>query len=241
MKEITQIFNEQYHPQNALVVYQHSNDRSDIYIESFEFDQHNRPINAHPLSLEEIKQLAKCLKTDVDINPACFTPKFLLPENILFLDNSEDGMAVWHTPSQKRQLLFDENLFIPSGCAFVPPLLWMATKKRLSVFALKKDNRPNKDTALYYAPFFNVTAKQGICMGTVKIKAHQSTDLDAFIHCWEAHFYDSYFTHLIDDRSPVKGNLASLWKSLVNTDTPFPVNQLKTNGFTIKDVINGKQ
>jgi hypothetical protein len=61
MKDITQDFGTLYHPTTALVFYQNDERNKDTYVEYFDMDKNGNPINAHPLTEREAKELAKAL------------------------------------------------------------------------------------------------------------------------------------------------------------------------------------
>lgn len=119
----------------------------------------------------------------------------------------------------------------------MPTLLWKATANSISVYALKTNRRPTANTPLYYAPFFNVYENGNVCMGTVEIEMQKVQCLEDFINDWEQHFFNSYFSHLLDSYCPTKLNTVTLWKELINTDKPFPTNELKKNNRTLKDLL----
>ena len=126
----------------------------------------------------------------------------------------------------KRQLYFTENLEIPNGIAEVPAMLWLAGKRNLKVFALANNRRPTEKTSLFYAPFFNVYENGTVCMGTVDVDIKNSSSLEEFTKKWEDYFFNSYFSHLMNEHNPIKGNCVNLWKSLVDKDEIFPKNVL---------------
>lgn len=231
------IFGTMYHPHSTLVIYKTKGSNKNTYVEHFDMDANGNPVNAHPLTVREAQVLGKALNTRQATNTAFLQPNGILPTTVLYLDRSDNGYAIWYTKPQKRQLFFVKSLGIPNGTAHIPTLLWKATKNSLSVFALRGTRRPTEHTPLYYAPFFNIYQSGSICMGTVTTKAHQAQSLEDFIHTWETHFFNSYFSHLLDDYNPIKGNCVSLWKNRINTDKPFPKGELKKNGKTLKDLI----
>ena len=71
-------------------------------------------------------------------------------------------------------MYFVSGLDIPNGKAYVPPMLWYASKYSLAVFALATDRRPKENTPLYYAPFLNIYEDGKVCMGTVSIDIKNS-------------------------------------------------------------------
>lgn len=237
MNDITDNFGTLYHPKCALVFYGSKGADPDMYVEHFDMDKNGNPINAHPLTVKEANVLAKSLQTDKEKNNAFLKPKGILPTIILHIDPSEKGLVLWYTKAEQRQLYFVNGLGIPNGRAFVPPMLWLAGKNSLSVFALASDRRPTEKTPLHYVPFFNVYENGNVCMGTVNIDIKNSASVEEFVRAWEDYFFNSYFSHLLGSHSPIKGNCATIWKDLIGTDKAFPKGVLKKNGKTLKNLL----
>ena len=236
MNDITQNFGTLYYPKSALVFYETKGTETDMYVEHFDMDSNGNPINAHPLTVKEANVLTKSLQTDEEKNKAFLKPKGILPTNILHINPSEKGTVVWYTKAQQRKLYFVDSLDIPNGKAQVPPMLWFADKNSLTVFALANNRRPTVNTALYYAPFFNIYEKGNVCMGTVSIDIKNSASVEEFIQAWEDYFFNSYFSHSLCENL-IKNNIVSLWKSLINTNKPFPIEVLKTHSKTLKNLL----
>ena len=239
MKNITQDFGTLYHPTTALVFYQNDERNKDTYVEYFDMDKNGNPINAHPLTEREAKELIKALtiNTQKEKNQDFLKPKGILPTHILHINPSENGSVLWFTKSMKRQLFFTENLGISNGIAEVPAMLWLANKRSLKIFALANIRRPTEKTELFYAPFFNVYENGNVCMGTVDVNIQNSTSLEEFTKKWENYFFNSYFSHLMNEHNPINGNCVSLWKSLINNDKPFPKEALKKANATLKNLL----
>ena len=239
MKDITQDFGTLYHPTTALVFYQTDERNKETYVEYFDMDKSGKPINAHPLTEREAETLAKALivKTQKEKNQDFLKPKGILPTNILQINPSENSSVLWYTKSMKRQLFFTENLEIPNGRAEIPAMLWLANKRSLKIFALANNRRPTEKTELFYAPFFNVYEDGNVCMGTVDVHIQNSTSLKEFTEKWENYFFNSYFSHLMNEHNPINGNCVSLWKSLINNDKPFPKEALKKANKTLKNLL----
>ncbi|WP_338839285.1 PRTRC system protein B [Flavobacterium ginsenosidimutans] len=236
MNDITQNFGTLYYPKSALVFYETAGTESDMYVEHFDMDSNGNPINAHPLTVKEANTLAKSLQTDEEKSKAFLKPKGVLPTNILYINPSEKGMVLWYTKAQQRKLYFVDSLGIPNGTAQVPPMLWLANKNSLTVFALANDRRPTEKTSLHYAPFFNIYEKGNVCMGTVSIDIKKSVSVEEFIQAWEHYFFNSYFSHSLCENL-TKKNIVNLWKDLINTDKPFPKEALKKNNKTLKNLL----
>ncbi len=136
-----------------MVFYESLDRNSTVYVEHFDMDRNGNPINAHPLSVNEAKALAKSLQIDEEKNKAFLKPKGVLPTNILHINPNQNGSVLWYTRSQERQMHFISSLGLPNGRANIPAMLWYADKEKLSVFALKDNRRPSEKTALHYARF----------------------------------------------------------------------------------------
>ena len=237
MKDITQNFGTLYHPLSALVFYQTKGSSKTTYVEHFDMDKNGSPINAHPLTEREAKVLAKALNTDKEKSKAFLKSKSILPTNILHINSSENGSVLWYTKARKTKMFFIESLEIPRGMAEAPAMLWYANKQNLMVFALATDRRPTEKTALYHAPFFNVYEGGNVCMGTVDVNIKNSASIEEFTTAWEDYFFNSYFSHLMEDHNPIKGNCVSLWKKLIQTGEAFPKEVLKKNNRTLKNLL----
>ena len=208
-----------------------------MYVEHFDMDKNGNPINAHPLTVNEAKALAKSLHTEEEKDKTFLQSKGILSTNILNIIPSQNGSVLWYTQSQERQMYFVKKLEIPNGKAKIPAMLWFANKERLSVFALTSDKRPTEKTLLHYAPFFNVYEDGAVCMGTVDVNIKNSASVEEFIKAWEDYFFHSYFSHLLGNYNPIKGNCVNLWKKLVETNENFPADILKKNNKTLKNLI----
>jgi PRTRC genetic system protein B len=234
---ITEDFGVLYHPKYALIFYQALQTHSDCYVESFDMDKNGNLINAHPLTVREASQLAKSLRIESDSKKPFLKSNGVIGNHILHIDPTHNGKVVWYSKAQYRNLYFVENLGIPNGKGDTPALLWVADRNRISVFALKNDRRPTEKTVLYHAPFFNVSSNGAVCMGTVDINIKKTSSLEEFTTSWENYFFNSYFSHLMVDYNPLKGNCVTLWKNLIGTDTPFPKELLLKSNKTLKNLL----
>jgi len=232
MTDITPEFDVVARPVYGIVVYQklvHEKEapgQSRIdYVEYFDVATNGQPINAHPLRADESERLANALLTTRRERQTYLKPAGVIPAHVLQIDASKDGYAMWYTPARRRTLLHDEQMGLPSGEAAVPALLWKATTQRLMLFALNGDERPTADTPLFAAPFGNTANGGSVCMGSVPVSFEASVSLDSFMARWEAFFFNSYFTHL-NNQKPVKSNFVQLWTRLLQTREPFPGDEL---------------
>jgi PRTRC genetic system protein B len=245
MKNVSQTFNEQYLPVKALLIYQSveqetesgNNTQTEIYVESYDIGKQGNPINAHPLSVKEMIALSELLQATQELKNNYLQCKGVLPSKLVSVNTQNNGYALWHTPPQEVNLFFTDSLGIPSSKAKIPALLWKATKESVQVFALKGKAKPTADTALYYAPFFNLSQDGRVCMGTVNINIDRQTHLEHFMAQWESYFFNSYFTHTLSNHRHCKGNLVELWQEQSGTVRDFPQEELVKNGRTLKDLI----
>lgn len=238
MREITQNFENLYHPHSALVIYQSKDLRSQTYVEHFDMDKNGNPINAHPLTENEAKILAKSLNIQKQNSKAFLKTKGILPINILYINPSKKGSVIWFTKAKKTKLFFTENLGIPNGMAEIPALLWKATQHHLKVFALHSNSRPTEKTELYHAPFFNVYENANVCMGTVDVNIKKSACVEEFTKAWETYFFNSYFSHLVNGHNPINGNIVNIWKELIDYEKSFPKNKLKKSNYKLQNLIS---
>lgn len=235
MKNMTRCLQDIYLPAKALLLYENQlEDR--YYMEVFDMDESGSPTGARPLTIAEAAAIATLLQASTE-NHSFLRLTGLLPGNVIYLDASATGCVVWHTPPRKVPLFFKKELVIPCGKAWVPGLLWKATKEDLYLYALPGKARPNGKTLLYHAPFFNVYENGQVCMGTVDAHIADDLSLEAFMKTWESYFFNSYFSHVIGGAAPVQGNIIQLWQQQISTGNRFPQERLKKHTLTIKKVL----
>lgn len=238
MKNITKLFEQIYEPKKILVVYEDNKQENNYLIESFDVDGAGCPINAHPLSLQEAADLATCLNSANELNNSFLKPEGLLPKNVLYINPDSLGHVIWYSTPRVENLFFIDDLDIPCGKAAIPGLIWKATKTHLSLFAYQGATKPTINTPLCYAPFFNIYESGAVCMGTVNIQIPTGCQLEEFMQLWEKYFFGSYFSHLINDTSPVKDNIIQLWQSLLKTGKAFPNSVLLKTNKTLKNILD---
>ncbi|MBT2621939.1 prokaryotic E2 ligase family D protein [Chryseobacterium sp. ISL-6] len=235
--DLTENFGTLYHPKSALIFYQTLSTHPDCYVESFDMDKHGNLINAHPLTVREANVLAKSLKIESDDKKPFLKSNGIIGSHILQIDPIHNGIVIWYSKAQCRDMFFVENLGVPNGKVNVPPMLWVANRNKLSVYALKTVSRPTEKTMLYHAPFFNVYSDGVVCMGTVDVRIKKTSSLEEFTTAWENYFFNSFFSHLMGGHNPIKGNAVSTWKKLINTNKPFPKDVLVKTNKTLKNIL----
>lgn len=143
-----------------------------------------------------------------------------IPANLLYCQwDARRKLLVWYNQPQARQMYFAPELEIPNGIANQPWLLYVADGKKLSVYALAE--APTDGAVLYRAPYHNVGAEGGVCLGSARVKAPAKPTYAAQLAMWEQLFWQSNFTHNTHG-SAIKGNLNSYWASAVGSGKVFP-------------------
>jgi len=243
MENITHHFERKYTPFKALLLYEgsegteeHATDNG-FYVESYDIGRDGRPINAHPLSSAEMKDIALLFKGSAEMYNGFLKSHGIMPPNVLSIDPKHTGTIVWYTPPMSADLFFVDRLGIPCGKASVPALVWKATRSSLSVFALKGKRKPDTRTPLYHAPFFNIGGGGAVCMGTVDIQIDGQTFLEDFIALWQQYFFGSYFSHMLEGGGLTSQNIVQLWQGLVGSPKAFPEDVLMRTDLTIQSLI----
>lgn len=234
MEDITNSFETYFEPTCALVFYQSNNAYNDSYVEYFDMDN-GIPINPHPLSVNEGNRLATALQVD-ETNLKMLRTDGILSSNLLSFD-SKSSTIVWYTKAQFRNLFFNSHLGIKSGKAHTPPMVWIADRETLKVFALSTARKPTVNTPLYYAPYFNIYVDGSVCMGTVDITTAETGSVNELMTLWENYFFNSYFSHLMSGHNPVDGNCVMLWENLIDTGKKFPNEMLVKTSKKLKDIL----
>jgi PRTRC genetic system protein B len=237
LTDITENFGTLYYPKNALIIYKSEDSETDVYVEHFDMDKNGNLVNAHPLTVREATILAKSLQVAEIEKKSFLKPQGIIGNHILQINPTDNGRVIWFTKATKKHLFFKEDLGIANGTADISPMLWIANRNQLSVYALKTGCRPTEKTPLYHAPFFNVYKDGVVCMGTVDVNIKKSASLEEFTTAWENYFFNSFFSHLVNNHNPIKGNLVSLWKKLVNSSEIFPKHILQKADLTLKNLL----
>lgn len=161
----------------------------------------------------------------------------IIPENVLSI--SADHM-VWWMPAGERNVFFN-NKELGKRAAKVPhpALMFAVVKSQWFVFALAKNERPTAETALQFAPYFNVYDSCAICTGSAQVPRGISANATAE---WEKAFFESEFTHINGSTKKAthpRGEYA-LWKELLDGFyETFPVQFLAPTEYTLATLMTG--
>lgn len=120
-----------------------------------------------------------------------------LPANVLYMDG--DLILWWEAPARRHV-----SFRVDEGHADLlggrergetvphPGLVFAASSRAWSVWAVKGRDRPSPETALYQAPYFNVNAQGQVCQGSAPRPEGTSSEK---IGAWNDAFFRSHFTH----------------------------------------------
>lgn len=222
MNKITENLTACVKPELAVIVYRYKpiEGESSYYLERRDIDDSGKMGAGVPLTEDCISGIAKSFSS---------TDRLIvhgeIPANMLYADcRPGREKYVWYRKSEKRYIYFIDNLGIPSGSIFIPGLVYKVENRALYVFSYVSKRLTSK-TQLYRAPFFNVYTDGKICLGSARVKKSQECTYSGIMEYWEDIFWKSEFSHLLGT-NPVRSNLSSLYKILVNTDKEFPVKEL---------------
>ena len=163
----------------------------------------------------------------------------ILPENILA---KTDRMIAWWTPRRVRRMFFENaegKARQLNGKVFPqPPLVWRVAQGDLKIRALCDNERPNAETTLAVAPFWNLAEDGRVCLGTML--SPESASASSIVG-WEQGFYESAFTHANVGRvTRHQGGHDALWAELAGKRRPFPADALIRLPQTLAAFIQGR-
>lgn len=183
------------------------------------------PSESRPLRARDIEEIAKIGKETSGRDGCGY-----IPEHILSLEP-----LVWYRKAGKEKLYFSKKLNIPDTEYSLPALVFKLQGGKLSVFAMKKNTRPNPDTLLYYVPFLNCYENGSMCLGSTTIK--KGNTLADTARNAEKAFFLSEFSHTIAFTG--NGNLYTFWKNLGESGEKFPIKKLIGDGIELKRIMGG--
>jgi PRTRC genetic system protein B len=166
-------------------------------------------------------------------------PIEILPERVLV---RTEEMIVWWFPGGEYVMFFSDRGNDPvlkemNGKRYPqPPLLFKVRGNRLWVRALEQAERPNAETRMCVAPYWNCYDNGEVCTGSMKIPREKSV---AAIEVWEQSFFQSEFTHSSGTRKQTRfrGGLLGMWQSLERKKA-FPGKYLVKLPETLSQFVN---
>lgn len=233
-----------YTPTTAIIIYKAEGSRNnadhneapDFYLESRVIEGCEIAPVGKPLKRSQMIGIAQAYANDM---PMFFSGT--IPSNVLHL-STQIGVEslTWFQPPQKRPMFFSEEMGIPDGQAWQPPLLFHAAGRSISVFAMDCATRPEPKTKLFRAPYFNTGGDGHVCMGSAKLPKLSGQSYEDVINKHENVFWKSRFSHLHYGQ-PTKSNATTLWRELIGTEDEFPLDQLIPSSYTLNQIINKRQ
>jgi len=169
------------------------------------------------------------------------TPE-ILPENMLV--RTADSI-VWWSAAQRQVMFFgggtEEAAKLNGRMYPHPPLVFKVCRHDLFVRALEHDVRPNANTPLKTAPYWNTEGSRGsVCAGTMRIPQEVTADS---ISEWETAFFSSSFTHpsgAVRLTTHLEG-FAGLWLSLADRGDRFPTEFLTDARQTLRQFVDSSE
>ena len=161
----------------------------------------------------------------------------VLPENVLA---RTPEMIAWWSRAQLRLMFFGEgdpktkNL---SGKMYPhPALVFMIRGRELFVRALAENRRPNSNTRLRNAPYWNTDEQGRVCLGSMRVPDEVSAST---LQLWEDAYFVSEFTHPSGAvrLTTHSGGFVGLWSSLAGRKRPFPVKLLADSKQTLQEFV----
>lgn len=163
----------------------------------------------------------------------------VLPKSVLA---KTDRMIAWWTPRRVHRMFFENaegKAQRLNGKLFPqPPLVWRVVHGDLKIRALSENKRPEAQTTLAVAPFWNLSDDGGVCLGSMRCPESASV---GSIDAWERGFYESAFTHANVGRlTRHQGGHDGLWAELAGKRRPFPTDTLIRLPQTLAEFIQGR-
>jgi len=161
----------------------------------------------------------------------------ILPPNVLLWDGLR---LAWWTRSKRRRIWFNSLQqrhlqHLNRREVTHPALLCVAEPRRLYIYALAEDRRPEADTPVYQAPYLNVYPDGWLCQNTASWPAQFGPDS---IPDWERTVFDSEGTKVWAQRLTLfPGGHDALWEAMLTTER-FPAESLVPTPFTVLDAVN---
>ncbi len=203
---------------DALLIYR-ENRRSFITRHEVTTQKQGPPVlgPAQPLTTAFVEDLAESLSGSAAAE--------ILPENVL---SKTDRMIAWWTPRRLCRMFFENaegKAQQLNGRVFPQPaLVWRVAQGDLKIRALCDNKRPDAETVLAVAPFWNLSNDGRVCLGSMRCPESASV---GSIEAWEQGFYESAFTHANVGRvTRHKGGHEALWAELRGGRRPFPTDAL---------------
>ena len=146
----------------------------------------------------------------------------------------------WWSPAAVRPMFYAKEkgreVALLSGRRFPQPgLIFRAQPGSLDVRAIASNDRPEADTPLCRAPYWNVNDQGNVCLGSARVPREVTI---ASLPGWEEGFFQSEFTHPNAAKKLTEHpeGFIGLWTSLIGKRT-FPAEYLAGAGETLNQFL----
>lgn len=216
MNDLTQTVGRVFKPSLAVMVYESTDRENSFYLESHQINDDGQILEGKPLLQETIQGMVDVFFDDSKDKSQLAGA---IPENLMLYRPLPGGhyKILWHRPAEIRMMHFAAQLKITSAPTWVPPMIYMAEKTSLSVFATKATARPKDNTKLYRAPYHNVSDDGAVCLGSAKVKKPADRTFLSAMKYWEDLFWLSEFSHFNGATNPTKTKMDDVWRRLVKS------------------------
>lgn len=235
-------------PKRVIIIYEDKKE-SIFYLENRDIEVVNEKMvfmAPVPLSDDVMQNISKSY---VKSNTIDIGFDSIIPSHILHGSNKlGKTVVIWYRPAMKRSLNFSrQDLKKAANDVEVPATLYVVLNKDLYVFALMTNERPDRNTKLYGAPFFNIYHDGRVCLGTAPVGKIKAKTYSKEAERFERGFYlaeQSGGQSAANCKTP----LDILWKDLIKNKRPFPSDkelvqhkQYKTLGDLLTKLIGNKE
>jgi len=227
-----------YKPIMALVFYKngsYSSRRAYVMQHDIQTNKHSFMLgNGQAITTKHLTEMLKSVVKNGEANSL-----ELLNPNLL-AHNKSKRQLVWFQPQMQAEMFMKAGRQQLSKCVTTcwPAMLFAASGKKLSCFALPKNERPNANTELMHAPFGNVFTSGNLCTGNAILP--KGNDTNNTIERWNDVFYRTEFTHPNGNHTMLKGvdrDDMSNWWTKRGGLSRFPYKKLVPAGITLQELI----
>lgn len=214
-QNLTDKINGSFKPELAVIVYKWN---SEYYLESHEIKEGVMGAGL-PMKEECIQDMVEFFKGKERKEALISGP---VPETLLFCKwGLETKTIVWFNPPRIRKMSFTKELSIQNGNAWQPSLVYVLEDGELTVYAMTCKGRPSDKEQLFRAPYHNVSDDGSVCLGSAKTTKPKEITYTNLIDYYEKLFWQSEFSHLAGNDTPVKGNVNTYWKAAIKSGAKF--------------------
>lgn len=222
MNQRTEVLSKSYAPVLSIVVYKSDGKMgfmdSQYYLEAHQVSDAGQLLEGKPLEQETIQGVIDTFYSEQKDRSLL---QGVIPDNLLLYKPLPGGdySIVWHRPAEIRFFHFAKELKIDSGKMWAPNLIYHVTGDELSVYAYKKEGRPDDKIKLYRAPFHNIYETGKVCLGNASVRKPADKSFASIMKYWEDLFWLSKFSHLNGASNPTKTDLKKVYLQLLKSKT----------------------